>query len=167
MRSREPRRKVLIQARMRTGASWGDINILNISSRGMMIQARQVPPRGAYLEVRRGQQAIVARVVWSGGQRFGVRTQDQLCLESLLREPDRSTPEARSSGEAAAPLERRQDRHRQKVERDLERSRTFSRAVEFACLGIMGMSAAYAGFELVRESFGAPLAQVSAALAGR
>lgn len=54
MKPRELRRKVLISARMRTGASWGDVCLLNLSSRGVLAQAAVPPPKGAYIEVRRG-----------------------------------------------------------------------------------------------------------------
>ena len=53
------------------GARWGDVCILNLSKRGMLVQAPEAPERGTYLEVRRGSKEIVARVVWSAGNRFG------------------------------------------------------------------------------------------------
>lgn len=152
----------MITARMRTGARWGDVSILDISSRGMLIHASSAPPRGAYLEVRRGSHAIVARVVWTRDQRFGVLTQDRLSIEAIIREPDRSAPEQRRQAECRPPVERRTqrrtaDRH--------ERSRHVGRAVEFACLALAGGSAALIGFAAIEEALRRPLTKVTAALA--
>ena len=143
MKQREPRRSVFVGARMRLGASWGDVNILNISSRGLMLHAQQVPPRGSYLELRRGRHVIVAQVMWSKDCRFGVRTQDPLSVDAILKEPDKSAPEARQPRENAAPVERRLRRGGTSLDRH-EQSRMAGRTVEFACLAIAGISAAIA-----------------------
>lgn len=168
VKTREPRLNVVIKARMRVGASWGDVSILNISSRGLLIHSPQAPPQGSYLEVRRGRHAIIARVVWSQNQRFGVRTQDPLSIEAIIREPDRSAPEARRAEESTAPVERRGDdlRARSSKERH-ERSRMFGRAFEFACIAAAGISAALVVHGIVAESLGRPLADVGAALTAR
>ena len=73
MKPRENRQKVMIKARMLSGASWHDICILNCSLHGLGIQAPQSPARGSYVEIRRGRQTIVARVAWSKGHRAGVK----------------------------------------------------------------------------------------------
>ena len=166
MKAREPRRNVLIRARMRIGASWRDVSILNISSRGLMIHSAQPPSQGAYLEVWRGRHAIIARVVWAREQRFGVRTQDPLSVEAIVREPDKSAPDARRSQEA--PVERRQtgSRARSSKERH-EHSRMFGRAFEFAFVAIGGLFAALAVYGVVVESLSDPLAEVSGALTAR
>lgn len=163
MKRREQRRPVLISARMRLGARWGDVSILNISSRGLMIHSAEAPERGTYLEVRRGCHAIIARVVWTDNQRFGVRTQEPLSVEAIIREPDLSEAGA-GRAENCGPIERRVSERRRLSERH-EHSRMFGRAVEFACLGIAGGTAALACYGLVAESFSRPLSQVTAALA--
>lgn len=130
-----------------------------------MIHSAQAPPQGAYLEVRRGRHAIIARVVWTKDQRFGVSTQDPLSVEAIVRELDLSAPEARHSQEDAQPLERRamEARARAAGERH-ERSRTFSRAFEFACIAIAGGSAGLALYGMVVDGLARPLTKVTAAL---
>lgn len=162
MKLREVRRRVLIPARMRVGVSWGDVSILDISSRGMLIQAIQAPPRGTYLEVRRGRHVIVARVVWTQDRKFGIFTQDRLSVEAIISEPDRSAPEARRPCDDAPPVERRVqqssgDRH--------ERSRAAARVIEFGVLGFVAASAAAAGYELVSGALQRPLVEAAGALA--
>lgn len=164
MKPREPRRRVMIRARMRSGARWGDVAILDISSRGMLIHAPETPPRGAYLEVRRGSHAIIARVVWTNDQRFGVCTQDRLSIEAIIREPDWSASDARQPAQTPAPVERRSVKRRPAGERH-ERSRIMARAAEFACLAIAGASAALVAFSIVEENFRRPLTDVAAVLA--
>lgn len=166
MKAREPRRNVLVKARMRVGASWGDVSILNISSRGLMIHSAQPPPQGAYLEVRRGRHAIVARVVWTREQRFGVRTQDQLSIEAIVSEPDKSAPEARRLPDAAGERRQTGSRQRSLKERN-ERSRMFGRAFEFACIVLAGLSAALVVHGFVAKSLSRPLAEVGASLTAR
>src|SRR5690349_16447421 len=107
MKQREPRRNVLIRARMRNGPSWADVNIRNISSRGLMVQAASSPPRGSYVELRRGRHAIVARVAWSNGRRFGVQTQDRLDVDAIVAEPDQSSSDFRKAKAADPAFERR------------------------------------------------------------
>ena len=74
MTAREPRLKVLVRARIKAGATWHDACILNISSRGMLMQAGVPPVRGSYLEIRRGPVLVVARVMWTKQHRFGVKS---------------------------------------------------------------------------------------------
>ena len=68
---------------MKAGAGWHDTCILNISSRGMLMQAGVPPVRGSYLEIRRGAVVIVARVMWTRNHRFGVKSQDLLSIDSI------------------------------------------------------------------------------------
>ena len=49
----------MIRARMRSGVSWHDVCILNLSRRGLGIQAAEPPQRGAYVEIRRGKHVIL------------------------------------------------------------------------------------------------------------
>ncbi len=75
MKQREPRRKVLVRARMRCGTGWGDVTIHNMSSRGLLATAPEEHRTGEVIEIRRIHQIIVGRIVWQNGPFFGVRTQ--------------------------------------------------------------------------------------------
>lgn len=86
MKPREPRHKVLVRARMKAGPEWHDTCILNISSRGMLLQAADPPVRGSYLEIRRGALVIVARVMWCKHHCFGVKSQDALPVDAIVRD---------------------------------------------------------------------------------
>lgn len=162
LRTREPRRKVMLNARMRVAATWNHVCILNISTRGLLIQAAEPPALGTYLDVHRGQQAIVGRVVWVEGHRFGVRTQDALPVEAIIHPGDPSI--ARLAGELAteAALVRRaspraaQARH--------EASRMLSRSIEFALVALVAAAAGVTAFISVGQALGRPLAQLSATL---
>ena len=90
---------------MRVGAAWHDVCILDISSRGLALQTADPPPRGSYLEVRRGRHVIVARVVWADQQRLGVLSQDPLAIDAIIGEPDGA--KARAAADGARPVERR------------------------------------------------------------
>ena len=161
MKARETRIKVLIEARMKAGTCWNDVRVLNLSSRGMMLQAPQPPRRGAYVEVRRGRHVIVARVVWSEAQKFGVSTQDRLSIDSLINENFPPVPREAVSG---VPIERRA-KPRISAE-GWEKSRYRGRAMEFACIAFAGATAAVVGFGAVESALAQPLLAINAALAG-
>ena len=90
---REWRRKVLVSARMRSPAGWGEARILNVSSRGMMIRTVHPAQTGSMIELRRGDQVIFAKVVWQSGTRAGLRSNsivpvtDLMCMSEKLGDP--------------------------------------------------------------------------------
>lgn len=69
---------------MRAGGGPIDICIRDISSRGIMAQADEVPERGTYVEILRPSLALTGRVMWSRDGRFGIQTRERVCIESLL-----------------------------------------------------------------------------------
>ena len=148
---------------MRVGAAWGDVCILNISARGLGLQAATPPEKGDYIELRRGTHVIIARVAWTNKHRFGVHTQDRLPIEQIINEPDKS--QVVQSGASELVAERRSnprplhERHQQ--------SRIASRAMEFACFVVLGVSAATVAFSAVNDRLGSPLSRISAALAAK
>ena len=105
-----------------------DIRILDVSERGMMLSQddKEPPPPGSYLEVRRGTIAIIARIVWRRGRRFGVTSQDvinpqRLIATSPLPDIDAGAA-ARRKGRRPAPVE------------TAARSRHFARLFQYAVL---------------------------------
>jgi hypothetical protein len=143
---------------MRAGASWQDVCILNQSLHGLGIQAAEPPERGTYVEIRRGQHVIVARIAWKKGHRAGIRSQDPIFLQALLvdaaapaRDPAhdcrverRSAP--RSSAEAHA------------------RSRRMARAFELVSVGLVGLVLAVSAFGMVEQALARPLQHIRMAL---
>jgi hypothetical protein len=161
MKAREPRRKVMLKARMRLGAAWRDACILDLSTRGLMIQASEPVRGGSYIEIRRGRHVIIARVMWTRDRRCGLLTQDPLPTEAIIAEPDRS--------QADGPLpqvERRVDRAPTRAF-DHEQSRWRSRAFQFAMVVIAGGACGTFAYGAVSEALSQPLMAVELALAGK
>lgn len=155
----------MLNARMRVDASWNDVCILDISTRGLLIQAAQSPERGAYLDLHRGQYAIVGRVIWVDGQRFGVRTQDSLPVEEIIRPPDPAVAQLAAAVAAEAATERRASPHLAQARH--EASRTLSRSIEFAVVALFGAAVGVTVFSSVGQTLGRPFAQLSATLSQR
>lgn len=144
---------------MRLSATWLDVCILNISSRGMQLQSARWPARGAYVEIRRGPHVIVGRVAWAKHHRFGIRAQDVLFVDAIVAEP---TDTAAQGGPVPyVPAERRVAPRRPK---SADRSRLVGRAMEFACFGCLAAAGATALYGAAHDALAAPLASVSNAL---
>ena len=146
---------------MRVGAGWNDVCILNICSRGLGLQSARAPERGSYVEVRRGPYVIVAKVAWSDGRRFGLRTQDPVPVDGIVNQPDQQAT-ASTEPAASAAFERRQAPRTTRAK--YEASRVISRLSEFACIAFFGACAAFAAFESVNEVLARPLSHVEASL---
>lgn len=164
MKPREPRRKVFVKARIRVGTSWGDVCVRDISSRGLLLQGREAPPRGTYLEVRRGSHVVVARVVWSGDQRFGVQAQDRISIEGFIGEPDLSGLDYKAATKTNPGYERRSSPRPPRFEQQAEQSRRLSSLLEFAVVAGLGAFAATIAFDVVGDTLSAPLTTLSTTL---
>jgi hypothetical protein len=161
VKPRELRRKVLIRARMRVVASWGDVCILNISSRGMQLQAARPPGRGTYVEIRRGPHVIIGCVAWTKQHRFGIKSQDVLFVDAIVAEP--GDCESQRGSVAHVPAEQRSAPRKAA---SADRSRTLGRAMEFACIGVVVLAGAIALYGAAEDALATPLASVSNALGG-
>ena len=148
----------MIPARLRMGALWTDACILNISSRGLMIQATRAAAEGNLIELYRGDHVIVARVVWRSGMRAGLRAEDRIPVEEIMSLGD--TAGLQLTAGARPPYERR------KRPRSEEQSRHVGRMFEFASVAIIGASLATAAYGMVEEALGRPFGLVERALAG-
>ncbi|MDQ3245683.1 MAG: hypothetical protein M3Q52_02090 [Pseudomonadota bacterium] len=153
---------MMIRARLRVGANWFDACVLNISDRGLGMQASSPPPRGIYVEVRRGPHVMIGCVAWSNGHRFGLRTQDMLAIDAIVREPD-SSELAGGPAPGLPPALERRAAPRPPAER-AERNRELGRALEFTFIGALAVSAAFIAFETVSQALARPMASVSKAL---
>jgi hypothetical protein len=159
MKPREPRRTVLIRARMRTGALWPDILIHNISSRGLMAQTDQPPKIGTYVEIRRDQQIIIGRAVWRTVHNFGILTQDRIDIDAVIQDPIYP-----GTQRPASPLpERRSDPQRlvTDIARKAEKSRRTSALLQFIVIGAIGAAAAGLAATEVYTLLTSPLEKVA------
>lgn len=151
---RELRRRVLVPARLRHGASWSDACILNISSRGLMIHTGRQLSEGAEVEIRRADHVIVARVVWRDGGRAGLRAEERIAVEELV-----------TLGQLPALQLTQRTGERRKHPRPGDQSRHRGRMLEFAGTVIIAASLALAGVTMMGAAFARPLTLVAAALA--
>ena len=159
MKTREDRQKVMIKARMRSGASWHDVCIINVSLHGLGIQSAEPPERGTYVEVCRGTQAIIARVAWSKGHRAGLRSQDAIFIRALANENSGVPLPRRAQGPS---VERR--RAPRTPQQNHDHHRLVGRAMEFACLALFVGALALTAFGTVEQALAQPLSQISAVL---
>ena len=149
---------------MRMGAVWRDASILDLSSRGLMIQAGEPLPGGSYVELRRGRHLIVARVIWSDDRRSGLRTQDVLPTDAIIAEPENC------AGKPFTPQhDRRVDGDRDRAKRAVahDQSRLRGRAFEFAAVALIGAVCGSIAYRTVGDMLSRPLDAVEIALAGK
>jgi len=147
---------------MRSGLSWHDVCILNLSRRGLGIQAAEPPKRGTYVEICRGSQVIVARVMWAKGHRAGLHSQDSIAVQALVREDPAND---RGGAPPAYPNEERRRTPRSTQQRH-ESSRLVARTMEFACVGLAALAFGLVALASVEQALARPIAQVRAALDG-
>ena len=160
MKAREERQKVMLRARLRDGAHWHDVCVLNMSANGLGIQAARPPHRGTYVEICRGRQTIIARVAWSKGHRAGLRSQDAISITVFVN--DSADPAAERPAFGGKPIERR--RFQRSLADQHELSRLKSRGIEFACLALVAGTLAVTTFGIVEHALANPLAEVRKAL---
>jgi len=140
---------------LKQGVSWADICIRNMSSRGLLVQGRSPPDPGTYVEVRRGEHIIVARVVWSNGQEFGLQTQDQLHIDAILQDPNGANG-ATVTG-AGERVERRAVPRTPTSQQAHDFSRHLASAMQFGFLLVLSLSLAGVAFAAVRDALATPL----------
>lgn len=157
MKPREQRRKVMVSARMRHGSRWEDIRILDISTGGLCLRGDNAPRRGAYVELHRGCHRIIARVVWSHDEKFGVFAQDRIPVDALINNPERAVAvDWPAADRRSAP--RHANQH--------DRSRFASRALQAGAFALGGACAALLTVSLVHDALARPMHSISAALDG-
>lgn len=149
----------MLPARMRSPSGWSDACILNISTRGLLVYSAGSADPGSFVEIRRGGQLVVARVVWRRNQRIGLHSPDPVRVEDIISTETAAT--AVQSSASQLSVERR------RVPRDPERSRDHARAIEFMALVLAGTALAGAAVAAVEDTLGPPLAAVKVALAHR
>lgn len=161
--SREQRTPVRIPARLKSDAGWGDAQICNVSSRGLMAEHTPPPPLGSYVEICRGSFSVVGRVRWIATDRFGVQAVEDIDLAELT--------DAR--GRPASTLKERRRRPRTvelarapSIAEQAATARRIGKAFEFVILvaAIALGSVTLAG--AVASTLAAPLDQVQSALEG-
>lgn len=154
MQEREPRHDVQLPARLRGDQSWSDVCIRNVSSHGMMLLIDNPPPRGTYIEVRRGSAVVIGRVMWTGAGRCGLRTKDRISVAEL------TLANAQPGHNDGAPVERRAQARAHHPADSATRAAAIGRLAQFAAAIVLILAAG--GF-LAHTTYGL-LARPSAAI---
>jgi hypothetical protein len=150
---RELRRRIVLTARLRSGSSWTDACILNMSSRGLLIHSGRSVAPGSQVELWRGNQVIHARVVWRDGARAGLQTHDRVPMDEIM-------------SLAQAPALQLTASERRSPATTHARSRERARAYQFGGTVVIGLICAGAAFGMIQQALARPLALVTAALGG-
>ena len=129
MKLREKREDTFLEARLNFDGKWQDVLIRNVSDHGVMVQCRVPPPRGSYIEIRRGRYAIVGHVRWKEGHHCGTRSQDVIDLGELSDDTHRRKPPGPDRREG------QRQRHRTPLP-DIQRFRETGRLLEFGFLAV-------------------------------
>ena len=149
----------MLHARMRASSGWTDACILNVSSRGLLINASATGAvTGTEVELRHGAHVIVAEVVWRKGTRAGLRTDQRVPVDEIMALSN--APVLQLTAGQWPHVDRRTRL------RPYEESRQRSRMLEFAGVVVIAVSLAGALFSMVEQAFARPLAMVEAALGG-
>lgn len=174
MRPREARIPVMIASRMRADGRWCDVRIHNISSRGMLLAADEAPGVGAYVEIRRGTQIIIGRVMWAKDRYFGLRSQEKLPVQAIIAEPRlTSRPHVAKADGAATDGAKAGERRsgdrlaaENRAAHQAERSRALASMIQFGALACAGLGIAGWAASAVHGLLSAPAQQIGRVLGG-
>ena len=149
----------MIAARLRSGVQWSDACILNVSSRGLLVNSPRPAAQGSTVELRRGDHVILARVVWREGTRVGLEVEDRLPVEEIISLDQAQT--LRLSAAGADFVERRKQARANVID-----ARLRGRAMEFISIGVIAAALATTIWSMVEQALARPMAAVAAALGG-
>ena len=157
-KQRDPRTSVMTPIRMRCGAHWSDVTVVNLSSRGLGLHGADPPGRGSYVELRRGSDlVIVGQVMWSRGGRFGLRTQDHIWVDGLLG--------GTANAQATPAEEWRERRARPRATHGSEWSRIRGRMLQHGFVAAASLCATIAAGFMIDSALAAPLHKLAVTLA--
>ena len=145
---------------MRASSGWSDACILNVSSRGLLINAATAgaAATGSIIELWHGEHLIVGEVVWRKGTRAGLRTDQRVPVEEIMAIGNAPALQLTAGDWPRADRRKRPRSH--------DESRLRSRAIEFAGVAAIAVSLAIALLSMVEAAFAKPLAMVQTALGG-
>ena len=164
---RDRRQRIIVPALMNVGGRELPVMILNVSQRGVLASSSTPPPRGHYLEIRKGGVVIVGRVAWSGKQAFGVRTQDDIDFPRLTGIRSAGIPDnaAKVSAKDRAALLRRTDKAGSLSAYD--QSRILASRTTYVASVIVSCAIAAAAGALAYEMLSKPIAAIHEALSSQ
>lgn len=147
----------MLRTRMRTNWGWSDACILNVSSRGLMINAGAAQAlTDGRIEIWHGEHVIIASVVWRKGTRAGLQCEERVPVDDILLLS--RAPSLQLTAGQWPSVERR------KRPRSPDDNRIRARAIEFAGVAIITVSFAAGALVMAEHAFARPLGYVEAAL---
>jgi hypothetical protein len=162
-RTREHRTPVAIKARVKSEIGWGDSQICNVSSRGMMVRHIPPPPLGSYVEVCRGPFSIVGRVRWIAGDRFGLQAMEEIDFAELQNPQRARTPTVSDRRRRPRPAIPPAVQATDLVSR-LESSQRIARRLQFVVVLLGGATIALFAAQLAAAAFLSPISRANSVL---
>jgi hypothetical protein len=144
---------------MRAGGGWSDATILNLSSRGLMVNATAGALTADKVELWHGEHVIVATVIWRRATRAGLRAENPVPVDSLMALSQASSLQL--TGTPQWPQVERRRSPRAGYE-----GRFQARAFEFGSITVISSFLVVGAFAMIEEAFATPLHYVNAALGG-
>jgi hypothetical protein len=168
VKQRETRRKIFVAAQMRSEGYWIDVHVLNISTRGLLVQTKTLPEKGSYVEICRGSQIVIGRVAWCNGRKFGVRTQDRIDVSAFVDHPSHQTAHDAAIGGALKAVDRAHGALAlASPEQRLAHSVRMAAIFQFGALVFAGLLCAVFLMDWMHEILGGSMHDVSVALSGK
>jgi hypothetical protein len=155
LKPREERRNVVLEARLRGDRGWGQACILNLSSRGLLVYSDAPANPGSYVEIRRGEPVIVARVVWRRSNRIGLSSREKLQLGEMVSGTAASAGLQLTASNLAV--------ERRKLSRE-DQSRLRARRGQFAAIAAFGACLAGLSYVAATAILTPAMSKVTAAL---
>lgn len=146
---------------MRSDDGWSDVTMRNVSSRGMLLFASKAPDKGRYIEIRKGDHAMVCRVMWTEGAEFGVLSQDRLDVEAIVDAVCRPATDRVREGLLVERRGRGRPVDTVSIARRAERNRFIGAAMQFGMIAAGGLAAAVFVTAAAKETLAKPLALIS------
>ena len=162
LRQREPRQSVILPVRIRMDSGWQDAQIRNVSSRGLMLVMNSPPPKGSFIEIRRGSEInVVGQVRWCGPDRCGIRSQDKINVAYLMSSKVQQSPSRHAGHEV---MERRATARVITPEEAAERSRQKSLLMQRVFMLAAGVAGALFLASVLFDALNVPLEKINSVL---
>lgn len=161
-KSREPREPVILPVRIRMDSGWINATIRNVSTKGMKLEMPSPPPKGSYVEIRRGPVVVVGQVRWVEQGCCGLLAQGRVPVAQLKGAPLPGTP-ARI-GDCGTERERRASARILTPEEVAERSRVKSMLMQKVIIAAAGVAGAAFIGSMMYSALNKPMAAISSRL---
>lgn len=158
MRKREHRIATLAPARLKHGLIWSDVMVRNVSRRGMMLELRNPPARGTFVELRRGKTVVIGQILWARDDQCGLRAQDVIDITDFLAERGKRAPWR------PGDTDRRYTPRRRATD-IAQASQRLARVGQWAGVSLITLLGVYTIVSAAHSALATPMAQISQALA--